>query len=189
MGTGEQLVTIAAVLLGALMTHVTNFVMERSRHRYELLTRWDDKKLDAYGGYVDAVRACVFLAVQLYEQREGLRTSQQSDAEVLAQLLEAGRARGGAFERIMLLGGDDVVEAAHELNAKAFEVDWQASGKISGDLATWRERNRAVFRAINDFHEKARQDLGVTGSVTGEQHPERDLLLPPPRPENGGTGV
>lgn len=39
MGTGEQLVTVAAVLLGALTTHLTNYVMERSRHRRELLTR------------------------------------------------------------------------------------------------------------------------------------------------------
>jgi hypothetical protein len=67
--------------------------MERSQNRYQLLTRWDDKKIDAYG--------------------------------------------------------DD----------------------------EWRRRNRTAFRSINAFHEAARQDLGIQGSVTGEQHPERDLLL------------
>ncbi|WP_414506968.1 hypothetical protein [Streptomyces sp. NEAU-L66] len=36
-----------------------------------------------------------------------------------------------------------------------------------------------MFRGINDFHEAARSDLGVDGGVTGEKHPERDLLLPP----------
>jgi hypothetical protein len=179
--TGEQLVTIAAVLLGAMSTHLTNYAMERQRKKHELVTRWDSKKLEAYEGYVDSVRSCIFLAVQLYEHKEGLRASDKSEREMLAEMSDAGRIRGRAFERIMLLGGDDVVEAAHELNAVALNVDWQANGKIGGTLDEWRERNRAVFREINDFHEAARVDLGVQGRVTGEQHPERDLLLPPTR--------
>ncbi|MGQ4440603.1 hypothetical protein ACN6LI_005799, partial [Streptomyces violaceoruber] len=51
--------TIAAVLVGALTTHATNYLMERSRNRNQLLTRWDDKKVDAYGEYVDAAIAVV----------------------------------------------------------------------------------------------------------------------------------
>ncbi|MEV6313876.1 hypothetical protein [Streptomyces sp. NPDC051776] len=179
MGALEQFVTIAAVLLGALTTHLTNYAMEQNRNRYELLTRWDDRKLAAYEGYVDAVRASIFLAVQLYEHVEGLRRSDTGEQEMTAELAEAARHRGRAFERIMLLGGDDVIEAAHELNAAAIEVDWQATRKVDGTLEKWRERNRAVFREINDFHEAARVDLGVQGSVKGEKHPERDLLLPP----------
>ncbi len=69
----------------------------------------------------------------------------------------------------------------HELNAVVAEIVWQATGKIGGSLDEWRQRNRTAFRAINTFHEAARQDLGIQGSVTGEQHPERDLLLPPSR--------
>jgi hypothetical protein len=179
LDTGEQLVTISAVLLGALMTHLTNYLLQRSRNRHELLTRWDDKKLDAYENYVDRVRASIFLAVQLYEHREGIRASQKSEAEMLAEIGDADRWRGRAFERVMLLGGDDVVEAGHCLNAAAMEVDWQATGKTSGTLDEWRGRNRSVFAAINDFHDAARQDLGVAGKVTGESHPNRDLLLPP----------
>ncbi|MFJ9211050.1 hypothetical protein [Streptomyces sp. NPDC102264] len=187
MGTGEQLVTVAAVLLGALTTHLTNYVMERSRHRRELLTRWDDRKLDAYGGYVDRVRAGIFLAVQLYEHREGLRRSEQSEAEMLAELSEAERQRGRSFEQIMLLGGDEVVEAAHELHAAVRAIDWQATGKTVGTLEEWRQRNRAAFREINEFHEAARVDLGVQGKVTGENHPERDLLLPTARRDADGA--
>lgn len=179
MGTAEQLVTIVAVLLGALTSHATSYVMERQRNRHELLTRWDTAKLDAYGNYVDQVRTCVFVAVQMYEHRTGLRASDKPMREMSAEMLDAGRERGRAFERVLLLGGDDVVEAAHELNAVALRVDWQGADKLDGSLEDWRERNRAVFRAINEFHESARIDLGVQGSVTGERHPERDLLLPP----------
>ncbi|MBT2507096.1 hypothetical protein J7I98_14605 [Streptomyces sp. ISL-98] len=187
MGTAEQLVTIAAVLLGALTTHLTTYAMERSRNRHALLTRWDDRKIDAYGGYVDRVRASIFLAVQLYEHKEGIRRSEKPEDEMLAELLEAGRLRGRAFERVMLLGGDDVVEAAHQLNVVALEVDWQAEGKVSGTLEDWRARSRAVFREVNEFHEAARVDLGVQGSVKGEKHPERDLLLPSARRDEDTT--
>lgn len=179
MGATEQLVTISAVILGGLTTHLTNALSERSRKQHELLTRWDDKKLDAYAGYVDRIRAGVFLAVELYELRKGLRESQRSESQITADMAEAARIRGRAFERIMLLGGDDVIEAAHELNALTLKVDWRALGRVTGTLEDWRGLNREVFRAINVFHDAARKDLGVSGNVTGEQHPERDLLLPP----------
>lgn len=181
MGTGEQFVTIAAVLLGALMTHVTNYLMERGRNRYQLLTRWDDKKIDAYGDYVDAVKARIATSVRLYEVREGLAESERSEHDLREDLSEVSRVWGGSFERVMLLGGDDAIEEGHELNALVAEIVWQATGKVDGTLDDWRRRNRAAFRAVNAFHEAARQDLGIRGSVTGEKHPERDLLLPPAR--------
>ncbi|OII67474.1 hypothetical protein BJP39_01090 [Streptomyces sp. CC77] len=155
--------------------------MERQRKRHELVTRWDTHKLDAYGGYVDRVRAGIFLAVQLYEYREGIRASEKSDAELLQELQEGARLRGRSFERVMLLGGDEVVEAAHELNSVVLQIDWQAEGKLEGTLQEWRDRHRAAFREINEFHEAARIDLGVRGSLKGESHPQRDLLLPSAR--------
>ncbi|MFG2845813.1 hypothetical protein ACGF12_21975 [Kitasatospora sp. NPDC048296] len=187
MAAAEQIVTIAAVLVGALTTHLTNHAMERRRKQHELLTRWDEKKLHAYEGYIDRIRSCVFLAVHLYEHKEGIHASNKGEHELTTELAEANWQRGRAFERIMLLGGDEVVEAAHRLNAAALEVDWQAGGKVHGTLDEWRTRNRAVFGAINEFHDAARQDLGVQGNVTGESHPERDLLLPPPRGGSNGN--
>ncbi|MFI0718034.1 hypothetical protein [Streptomyces sp. NPDC021224] len=185
MGTSEQLLTIAAVLLGAMTTYLTNYWSERQKIRRELLTRWDDRKLDAYENYVDRVRAAVFLAVELYEHREGIRESDDPEPQLRAQLADAIRLQGRAFERIMLLAGDEVIEAAHDLNAASRAVDWQATGKQPGTLTDWRDRNREVFAAINAFHESARTDLGVSGSVTGDTHPDRDLLLPPARRGGG----
>lgn len=181
MGTGEQLVTVSAVLLGALTTHATNYLMERGKNRYQLLTRWDDKKIETYGEYVDAAKMRIASAVRLYEAREGLREEHRPEPELREDLLDAGRRWGSAFERVMLLGGDDAIEAGHELNTMLAEIDWQATGRITGTLPEWRERHRAAFKRINAFHEAARVDLGIQGSVTGEKHPERDLLLPSAR--------
>ncbi|MEO3845380.1 hypothetical protein [Streptomyces sp. B22F1] len=189
MEVGQQLLTISAVLVGAAMTYMTNTLAERRRLRHELHTRWDDKKLDAYGDYIDQVRACVFLAVSLYEHREGILEAERSEQDLSAELAEAIRLRGRAFERIMLLGGDRVVEAGHEVNAIAQEIDWQATGRTTGTLAEWRQRHRTVFQRINAFHDSAREDLGVFGRVTGQQHPPRDLLLPPARREQDNNDM
>ncbi|MGK5731457.1 hypothetical protein [Streptomyces sp. URMC 124] len=172
-----------------MTTHLTNALAERRRKRHELSTRWDDKKLDAYASYVERIRTSIFLAVELYELREGLRERHREESEIKADMSEAGHLRGRAFERVMLLGGDRVVEAAHDLNAATLEIDWQAAGTTTGGLDDWRERNRAAFRAINTFHDTARVDLGVAGSVTGEVHPERDLLLPPSARGEQGFGA
>lgn len=83
-----------------------------------------------------------------------------------------------------MLGGDDAIEAAHELNVVLAEIDWQATGKVAGSLDEWRQRHRGAFRVINAFHEAAREDLGIQGRVTGANHPERDLLLPSARRED-----
>jgi hypothetical protein len=185
--TGEQLITIAAVLLGALTTHVTTYMMERTRNKHAALTRWDTSKLNAYEAFVDSVRACIYLSVELYEDATHLRSSPKSPTELSLELVEAIRQRGRTFERVMLLAGDDVVEAAHQLTAAALKVDWLAQGKTEGDLDDWRDLNRAVFKEINEFHEAARVDLGVRGSVKGERHPQRDLLLPPARRNEDAT--
>ncbi|WP_316771590.1 hypothetical protein [Streptomyces sasae] len=178
MGAGEQLVTVGAVLIGALSTHVTNHLMERSRNRYQLLTRWDDKKIEAYGEYVDAAKMRIASSVRLYESREGLREEHRPELELREELAAASRQWGSAFERVMLLGGDEAIEAGHELNVMLAEIDWQATGRITGTLPEWRERHRTAFRLINAFHDAARVDLGIQGNVTGGKHPQRDLLLP-----------
>ncbi|MFE4371091.1 hypothetical protein ACFRMN_23170 [Streptomyces sp. NPDC056835] len=51
-------------------------------------------------------------------------------------MAEAERDRGRSFEQVMLLGGDEAAEAAHELHAAVREIDWQATGR--------RERNRVA---------------------------------------------
>ncbi|MFD0551387.1 hypothetical protein ACFQ0X_21010 [Streptomyces rectiviolaceus] len=130
---------------------------------------------------MDAAKARIAMAVRLYEQREGLQDHRRSEHDLRDDLAEAGRTWGSAFERVMLMGGDDAVESGHDLNSLIAQIDWQATGRAEGTLSEWRQRNREAFRAINAFHDAARKDLGIQGSVSGEQHPERDLLLPPAR--------
>ncbi|CAM5284488.1 hypothetical protein SVIOM342S_02644 [Streptomyces violaceorubidus] len=79
----------------------------------------------------------------LYEVREGLRESHRSEEELREDLAGATLRWGAAFERVMLLGGDEAIESGHELNVVLAEIDWQATGRIEGSLEEWRERHRA----------------------------------------------
>ncbi|MGR8009644.1 hypothetical protein [Streptomyces hypolithicus] len=179
------MVTIVAVLLGALTTHLANHLMERQRTRYAMLTRWDERKLDAYAGYIDHVRRCIYVAVLLYEVRNDMRSMDRSEAELTLELVEAEGYRGRAFERVMLLAENHVIEAAHAVNQTAAAIDWQARGATEGTLQDWRDLHKAVFQAVNSFHEAARDDLGVNGNFHGDEHSSRDLILPRVSRENG----
>jgi hypothetical protein len=63
LDTITQVVTIAAVMLGALTTYGTNELMERNKQKRKFGTRWDEKKLDAYAEYIGRVRASIHAAV------------------------------------------------------------------------------------------------------------------------------
>ncbi|MEU3185936.1 hypothetical protein ABZ707_17290 [Streptomyces sp. NPDC006923] len=180
-----QLVTIAAVLLGAITTHVTNHLMERQRKRDALLTRWDEKKLDSYAEYIDKVRTCIYAAVLLYEVHNNMRAIERGEHELTLELAEAEGGRARSFERVMLLAEDGVIEAAHKLNAASLAIDWRARGATQGTLEEWRELHKVAFAAINGFHEAARDDLGVNGKFHGDQHSSKDLILPGSRRDEG----
>lgn len=176
-----QVVTILAVILGGLTTWVTNHFSERSRRKEEFRTRWDEKKLDAYADYIGTVRATIHADVLLYEVREGMRTMARSERELAEDRTAAGIAQSLAFERVMLLAGDAVVDTAHAVQEATAAIGWQARGVVDGTLTEWRALNTAAFDAINRFHERARADLGVSGTFDGEQHTARGLLLPTAR--------
>lgn len=179
MDIAAQIVTMLAVLLGGATSYVANRLTERNRLKQEFKSRWDLRKLDSYAEFIGTVRAYIASAVTLYESHEGIRSPQRNDEELHAELAALGRDKSLAFERLMLLASDSVVEAAHSVQEAAAAVEWHARGTIAGTLAEWRAKNTAAFTAINHFHERARMDLGVTGRFSGDEHSARGLLLPP----------
>ena len=181
MGTTAQILTMVAVVLGSATTYVTNRLTERSKRKQELKSRWDLRKLDTYAEFIGAIRVYIAAAVTLYEARAGIRTAPKSIDDLRAELITLRRDKMLAFERLMLVAGDTVVEDAHGVQAAAESIAWQAEEVLPGTLAEWRDRNTAAFTAINRFHESARADLGVTGHFSGAEHSARGLLLPSPQ--------
>lgn len=178
MDQGSQIVTLGAVLLGALTGYLTNYFTERSRFNQSLLTRWDEPKLEAYVEYVARVRECVYASVLLFEAVSGIRQMDRSVSVLTIDLVEAEGRRALAFERIMLLAGESVIDVAHGVNRAVAAIDWRARGLTEGTVDDWRQLNSVAFAAINEFHEVARLDLGVKGGFVGRKHAELGLNLP-----------
>ncbi len=178
MDWATQAVTIAAVLLGAMASTLTSHLAETRRHKQELQTRWDAPKLDAYVEYVAAVRSCIYAAVLLFEVKDGRRSLDRTVEDLTLELVEAEGRRALTFERVMLLAGSRVIDAAHRVNRATAAVDWRSRGATAGELQEWRQLNRAAFAAINEFHQVAREDLGVIGRLDGTDHSHIELNLP-----------
>ncbi|MEU5863576.1 hypothetical protein ABZ815_20565 [Nonomuraea sp. NPDC047529] len=173
-----QVITIAAVIVGAVVTYATNSATERSRHRRQLQIRWDERNLEAYADYIGKVRSCIYSAVRLYESPREPDSPGGQWGQLLDALTAAEGQRAVAFERVMLLANDQVIEKAHEVNMAAARIDWAARRRIECSLEEWRSLHRAVFAAINRLHQCARQDLKVPGLFISDQHTGRGLTLP-----------
>jgi hypothetical protein len=177
-----QLVTIAAVVLGSLTTYLVNHFTERSQYRRQLAMRWDERKLKAYAGYVGRVRSCIYAAVLLYQTRQGIRPMSRQESELVLALTEADSQRVSAFERVMLLADESVIEVAHAVNEALALIDWTARGVRTYTLEEWRQLHENVFAEINRFHRAARLDLSVPGRFASEEHSARGLIRPDTRP-------
>jgi hypothetical protein len=183
MDLATQAITIAGVLLGALTSYVTGFLIERSKDRRNLVARWDERKLETYVAYVGCVRDVIYASVLVYETREGIRTINRSQEELMLALTDAERSRALIFEQLVMLGASGTVDAAHELNRSVAAIDWRARGLMDATLQEWQELHVRAFQQINAFHVQARADLGVIGQLATD-HSNLTLNLPPSRLDN-----
>jgi hypothetical protein len=180
--TITQVITVAAVVLGALTSYLTNFLMERTKQRASLRTRWDERKLEAYVAYVDSVRTSIYAATLLHGGPADPRNASRSEADLMDDWISSTRARAMTFERVMLLAGAPVIEMAHEVQEAVAEMGWQASG--APWRARWKSGDSAALLPSKPsirFHQRARADLGVSGPFDGERNSARGLLLPDTR--------
>lgn len=55
MLVSSQLFVLAGVIVGALASYLTTAAAERARWKRALDSRWDDRRVEAYGSYARAV--------------------------------------------------------------------------------------------------------------------------------------
>lgn len=160
----EQLITVGAVLAGAAASYLTTRLSDRDRFRRELRIRWDERRLEAYVAYVDAVKRVYRCAERLMSERFTVGDPIDRDAE-LAAMRAAESDRSRAFEQVMLLGDSATVDAAHRLNERLWGLERPARGAEEVAEEAWHPRRDAWVVALNDFHLHARIGLGVTGEL------------------------
>lgn len=189
-----QLPVLAGVIVGALGSYLTTAVTERARWRRALDSRWDERRIEAYTSYAQAVKQVVNIAGRIAAGR-GIGGASEPLAPTRANLgllATAEAERAGLWETVLLLGHPATVTAAREWHENAWRLEWYARGLLTGETPDWEEARAAVNTARARFYEAARADLGVRGgSLPGQQdsHEARVLRLRAgPSPGKAGSG-
>lgn len=164
MPLAEQLITMGAVLAGAAGSYLTTRLSDRDRFKRDLRIRWDERRLEAYVAYVDAVKRVYRCTERVLSVRFTGGDPIDRDA-VLAEMRDAEADRSRAFEKVMLLGDSATVDAAHRLNERLWGLERPARDAEELTEEAWHPRRDEWVAALNDFHVHARNGLGVTGEL------------------------
>lgn len=156
---------LLAVLVGAVASYIAVARSESRRWRRESRTRWDQRRLDAYAEYADAVKDCVQVSLNLCAARgitNGLGAP-LDPAEGAAVLAGAEADRAALFEKVLLLGEPSTVAAARAWHAAVWRMQRLAHGLDTADAAAFGACFRDVAASRQDFYAAARRDLGIPG--------------------------
>ncbi|MFD3502564.1 hypothetical protein [Streptomyces sp. NPDC058678] len=115
---GDQLSTLIAVTLGAVLSFLVGTLNERTRWRREQGARWDGLLLQAYSDYGQAVKECV-VAYQRLAAHQGLTqdpTPLEPTDDALEQAAKAESRRSAMTEPLRLLADPATAAAVRKLN-------------------------------------------------------------------------
>ncbi|MFF3858326.1 hypothetical protein [Streptomyces sp. NPDC002209] len=151
------------MLVGALASYLGATLMERSRWRRQLATRWDERRLESYIRYADAIKRFVSVAGRLAAAKGLFDLPQPLGAEAGLELLaEAELERGYAFETVLLMGDAETVSAARALQRQAWVLEQFARDQRSGTAEDWTRAFREFQDRRDAFYVAARKSLGVS---------------------------
>jgi hypothetical protein len=161
----NQLLVLSGVIIGALASYLTTAANERARWKRTLDSRWDDRRVEAYALYAQAVKDIIRLSARI---AAGRGISQHSEAlsptpENLDLIDSASSRRAVAWETVLLLGHQDTVKAAREWHESVWRLDWIACRKENANSKEYEKARSEVERARTSFYESARKDLQVKG--------------------------
>jgi hypothetical protein len=174
----QQLFTLLGVFLGAAATYSVTSLTERTRWRRLQDSRWDDRRLNAYVEYANAVKKCMQLSYRMAASLGMPSNGQPLDvAEGLPMLAAAEADRAVKWENVLLLGNGAVIEAGRRWHELSWKLEWFIRGKLNGD-----EEFKSSYEAANDarttFYDRARRDLGITEAIVSEHASGRYWSFP-----------
>lgn len=165
----SQLLVLAGVVVGALASYLTAAATERTRWKRTLDSRWDDRRVDAYASYAQAVKDLITISSRIYAGRNIAADSDSwalpPSRENLELFESAKRKRATAWEPVLLLGDPETVKAARNWHESVWVLERWASGEIIGKREDWEKASSEVTRTRSLFYESARNDLEVRGGA------------------------
>lgn len=165
----SQLLVLAGVIVGALASYLTTAATESTRWKRALDSRWDDRRVEAYASYAQAVKDIITISSRIYA---GRNITADSDSWALPpsqenlELLEStARKRATAWEAVLLLGHPETVAAARNWHESVWQLENWARGDATGKREDWEKVRSEVNRTRSLFYESARKDLQVRGGA------------------------
>jgi hypothetical protein len=126
----QGVITILAVLVGATATFLATHGIERARWRRERSARWDERRLEAYTEYANAVKIAIIRARSILGAMGLSETlTPLSPQEGLALLAIDENSRTVKLEAVMILGTAETIRAAREWHALAWRFQDWATGR------------------------------------------------------------
>jgi hypothetical protein len=173
----NQVLVLAGVIVGAAMSYLTSTLTERAKWRRVISTRWDDKRLEAYSIYADAVKAEQRVTLRLANGAgAGSRTLPLAPEEGIPFLADAEGRRATAFEKVLLLGTEETIRLARRWHVAVWNLQHiyqNGNGTTRALTAEGKERFSIEYQQLvhlkDEFHLAARRDLGVSSTL-----PERE---------------
>jgi hypothetical protein len=184
----DKLVTILAVIVGALLSYAATAVNERHRVRREEANRWAQLRLQAYLEYVRAAQEVVAVVRDIVLIRDDDPSAQEGRPSGRRGLEQAHSRRALATEAIRLVGTRASVDAAYKLNTAIWDLQLFARSERAWDERAWPQAYERYVRALFDFQQHARMELGVPGELPPSPRPPTWLYQPPDdSPQDAGT--
>jgi hypothetical protein len=164
----DQLPALVGVLIGTGGTVFATWVADRARWRRGQTVRWDERRLQAYVEYANALKEVHSYALRLVDSRTpgpGLSDVERND--VLARLVEADLRRTKAWESVLLLGDAATVTAARNWREAVGELTRRVRGFVGEDLDVVAAVTR-VNECRDRFYEVARSNLGIAAGFVAQ---------------------
>ena len=63
-----QLFTLLGVVVGVIATFASSAVIERTKWRRDQISRWEERRLDCYGGFADSLKRYISISHRIAAQ-------------------------------------------------------------------------------------------------------------------------
>jgi len=157
----QQLPALLGVVVGALGSFLAVHAGDRSRFTRERSARWEERRLIAYRDYSRALKASVSIMTRIAADRGNDPHPHPLPAEAgMPRLGEAFEQRDLAWEELLLLGSEAVVEAARLWFFAVAKLEGFAR-EDRADADTWSTLLQQQRVARAGFYDAARQDLSL----------------------------
>jgi hypothetical protein len=168
----EQLPALLGVLVGTGGAILATGIADRNRWQRQQTARWDERRLQAYVEFANAVKEVSTYGLRIAElENPNFPRPRVPREEALARMEDADVRRTKAWESVLLLGDEGTITAGRDWREAVTEIMYLGLGVTTAgfDLA---DSVRRADIGRDRYYVAARASLGIRGGAP----PQSDWL-------------